>query len=192
MIEKENMKKILTIGRYFKSKYRQRVRKVPISLQGFTCPNIDGSVAKGGCTYCKNETFSPSLLTLEQSNITMNFKLKFNPILDKQVETLKSQFYNYSKSHNDKFGTDKYMMYFQSFSNTYAPYDTLKTLYSEALRLPNVVGLSSKVANNLLKQLGVKVKLEGVGYVTSQSISENTEITPGLEITLKLSPKFTG
>lgn len=163
MIEKENMKKILTIGRYFKSKYRQRVRKVPISLQGFTCPNIDGSVAKGGCTYCKNETFSPSLLTLEQSNITMNFKLKFNPILDKQVETLKSQFYNYSKSHNDKFGTDKYMMYFQSFSNTYAPYDTLKTLYSEALRLPNVVGLSigtrtDCIEDRILELLGDYVK----------------------------------
>ena len=64
--------------------------------------------------------------------------------------------------------------------------------HDSKLKIPNVVGLSSKVANNLLKQLGVKVKLEGVGYVTSQSISENTEITPGLEITLKLSPKFTG
>ena len=142
ILEKENMKQILTIGRYFKRKYKQMVRKVPISLQGFTCPNIDGSVAKGGCTYCKNETFSPSLLSLEKSNINMNFKLNFNPILDKQIETLKSQFYSYSKSHNNKFGTNKYMLYFQSFSNTYAPYATLKTLYNEGLKLPNVIGLS--------------------------------------------------
>ena len=71
--------------------------------------------------------------------------------------------------------------------------DTVYLIINDSkLKIPNVVGLSSKVANNLLKQLGVKVKLEGVGYVTSQSISENTEITPGLEITLKLSPKFTG
>lgn len=71
--------------------------------------------------------------------------------------------------------------------------DTVYLITNDSkLKIPNVVGLSSKVANNLLKQLGVKVKLEGVGYVTSQSISENTEITPGLEITLKLSPKFTG
>ena len=70
--------------------------------------------------------------------------------------------------------------------------DTVYLITNDSkLKIPNVVGLSSKVANNLLKQLGVKVKLEGVGYVTSQSISENTEITPGLEITLKLSPKFT-
>ena len=71
--------------------------------------------------------------------------------------------------------------------------DTVYLITNDSkLKIPNVVGISSKVANNLLKQLGVKVKLEGVGYVTSQSISENTEITPGLEITLKLSPKFTG
>lgn len=157
------MKKILTIGRYFKLRYKQRVRKVPISLQGFTCPNIDGSVAKGGCTYCKNETFSPSLLSLEKSNVNMNFKLTFNPILDKQVETLKSQFYTYSALHNDKFGTDKYMIYFQSFSNTYAPYDTLKTLYCEALKLPNVVGLSigtrtDCIEDRILELLGNYVK----------------------------------
>ncbi len=163
MTEKENMKKILTIGRYFKLRYKQRVRKVPISLQGFTCPNIDGSVAKGGCTYCKNETFSPSLLSLEKSNVNMNFKLTFNPILDKQVETLKSQFYTYSALHNDKFGTDKYMIYFQSFSNTYAPYDTLKTLYCEALKLPNVVGLSigtrtDCIEDRILELLGNYVK----------------------------------
>lgn len=59
------------------------------------------------------------------------------------------------------------------------------------LTIPNVTGLSSKVANNLLNLLGVKVKLEGVGYVTSQSIAEATAITEGLEITLTLSPKFT-
>ena len=159
----KNMKQILTIGRYFKSQYGQMVRKVPISLQGFTCPNIDGSVAKGGCTYCKNETFSPSLLSLEKSNINMSFNLTYNPILDKQVETLKSQFYNYSTSHTNKFGTNKYMLYFQSFSNTYAPYDTLKRLYDEGLRLPNVVGLSigtrtDCIEDRILELLGSYVK----------------------------------
>lgn len=58
------------------------------------------------------------------------------------------------------------------------------------ITIPNVVGLSSKVANNLLQKLGVKVILEGVGYVTAQSIPEATPITPGLEITLTLNPKF--
>ena len=58
------------------------------------------------------------------------------------------------------------------------------------ITIPNVIGLSSKVANNLLQKLGVKVILNGVGYVTEQSIPESTPITPGLEITLTLNPKF--
>ncbi len=60
----------------------------------------------------------------------------------------------------------------------------------ENLAVPNVIGLSSKVAKDLLQKMGIKVKLEGVGYVTEQSIPENTKITEGLEIVLKLSPKY--
>ena len=59
------------------------------------------------------------------------------------------------------------------------------------ITVPNVVGLSSKVAKDLLQKLNIKVNLDGVGYVTEQSIPEQTPITEGLEITLKLSPKFT-
>lgn len=59
------------------------------------------------------------------------------------------------------------------------------------IQVPNVVGLSSKVASDLLQKLGIKVVLEGVGYVTSQSIPESTLITEGLEITLTLNPKYT-
>ena len=58
------------------------------------------------------------------------------------------------------------------------------------LTVPNVVGLSSKVASSLLKELGIKVNLEGIGYVTSQSIQEGTPIIDGLEINLALSPKY--
>ena len=58
------------------------------------------------------------------------------------------------------------------------------------LTIPNVAGLSSKVANSILSLLGIKVNLDGVGYVTAQSIAESTPITDGLEITLTLSPKF--
>ena len=58
------------------------------------------------------------------------------------------------------------------------------------LTIPNVVGLSSKVANSILSLLGIKVNLDGVGYVTAQSIAESTPITDGLEITLTLRPKF--
>lgn len=58
-------------------------------------------------------------------------------------------------------------------------------------KVPNVVGLSSKVAKDLLQKLSIKVNLDGVGYVTEQSITPGTEITPNLEIKLTLQPKFT-
>ena len=61
----------------------------------------------------------------------------------------------------------------------------------ENLAIPNVKGLSSKVAKELLEKLGVKVKLEGVGYVKEQSIPQDTKITEGLEMVLTLEPKFT-
>ena len=56
--------------------------------------------------------------------------------------------------------------------------------------LPDVTGLSSKQAEDLLRILGVNVKLEGNGYVTSQSVGAGTPITAGMEVTLTLSPKF--
>ena len=58
------------------------------------------------------------------------------------------------------------------------------------LKVPNVCGLSSKQAEDLLRLLNISVKLEGNGYVTSQSIPEGTVVTPNLEMTLTLSPKF--
>lgn len=59
------------------------------------------------------------------------------------------------------------------------------------ITVPNVVGMSSKVAKDLLQKIGLKVNLDGVGYVTEQSVSEGTAITDGMEVILKLSPKFT-
>lgn len=59
-------------------------------------------------------------------------------------------------------------------------------------QIPNVVGLSSKEAVDLLTLLGVKVKVEGSGYVSNQSIGEGTQITEGMEIVLTLNKKFEG
>ena len=58
------------------------------------------------------------------------------------------------------------------------------------LLIPNVVGLSSKQAEDILRLLGLSVKLEGNGYVTAQSLAEGTPVTKGTEITLNLAPKF--
>lgn len=70
--------------------------------------------------------------------------------------------------------------------------DTIYLITDGSLSIPNVVGLSSKVASGILKSLGVKVKLDGSGYVVSQSVGENTPIVDGMEVNLSLSPKFGG
>lgn len=136
------MKQMLTFGRYCKRRFGQRVRKIPIALAGFTCPNIDGSVARGGCIFCKNESFSPTLDKEPKVRLTMHPNMKENPLLDMQLKQLHSQFKWQSEFHYNKFGVGKYMIYFQSFTNTYAPFDTIQKLYTEALSLPNVVGMS--------------------------------------------------
>lgn len=70
--------------------------------------------------------------------------------------------------------------------------DKVYLITNKEKKMPNLVGKSSKVAKDILVKLGVKTKLEGVGYVTEQSISESTPIEENMEIELKLSPKFNG
>lgn len=158
------MRVVLSVGRYFKKRFGSRVRKIPISLQGFTCPNIDGFLAKGGCIYCDNESFSPSLVKIDKiSQTKMNFSLQHNPLLDKQIQQLEEQFHWHADFHQEKFGVSKYMIYFQSYTNTYAPFDTLKMLYDRALSLPNVVGMSigtriDSVQDSVLELLGGYVR----------------------------------
>lgn len=68
--------------------------------------------------------------------------------------------------------------------------DTVFLITNSNVTVPNVVGLSSKVSKDILQKIGLKVNLDGVGYVTEQSVSEGTAITDGMEITLKLNPKY--
>ena len=134
------MKHLNTIGRYWRKKYSQKVYKVPISISGFTCPNIDGTVAKGGCTFCENESFSPNLV--DKSKFKLNLYSKENPYLEKQLLQLQMQFDATKERLENKYNAKKFIVYFQSFTNTYAPLDTLKALYEKALSFENVVGLS--------------------------------------------------
>lgn len=109
-------------NRYLKEKFGERVQKITV-LGGFTCPNRDGKLATGGCTYCNNATFAaPS--HLDDKSITYQ--------IDHGIRTSKRR---YKK-------VNKYIIYFQSYSNTYAPLPQLKKLYSEALNHPEVIGLS--------------------------------------------------
>nr|WP_321266663.1 TIGR01212 family radical SAM protein [uncultured Sulfurimonas sp.] len=137
------MKQIYTFGNYLKSKFACKVYKVGINISGFTCPNIDGTVAKGGCTFCENDSFSASTgETQELKGFHLNLDSKSNPNLQKQLDQLEMQFRAISKRQIDEYGAQKFLVYFQSFTNTYAPFETLKALYDKALSFDNVVGLS--------------------------------------------------
>jgi len=106
----------------FKAKYGCRVQKLVVDA-GFTCPNRDGSLARGGCTYCDNNAFHPGYSTPDKSIAIQ---------LSEGVEFHKGRYKRASK----------YLAYFQPYSNTYAPLEKLKELYSEALQQPDVVGLA--------------------------------------------------
>lgn len=100
----------------------QVIRKLCLNA-GFTCPNIDGRVAKGGCTYCNNDGFVPSLA--DHSDILDQW--------DRGRLFLRRRF---RKVHG-------FIAYFQAFSNTYAPVENLRRLYEGVhLKLPECVGLS--------------------------------------------------
>ncbi len=109
---------------------------------GFTCPNIDGRVAKGGCSFCENESFSPNLQQKVSRRFTLNPDSVENPYIEAQLSQLERQFFLSKAKLSKKFGARKFIVYFQSFTNTYAPFETLKTLYEHALSLDGVVGLS--------------------------------------------------
>lgn len=106
---------------YFRRLFGGRVQKVAVNA-GFTCPNRDGSVGSGGCTFCNNEAFTPSYCRPEKS-VTRQ--------IDEGIEF-----------HLNRYRrAEKYLVYFQSFSNTYAPLEKLRGIYGEALAHPLVAGI---------------------------------------------------
>ena len=107
-------------GRY-RLKYGERLQKLVLDA-GFTCPNRDGTVGSGGCTYCDNAAFHPGYSTPGKSLLQQ---------IDEGIEF-----------HRRRYPRVKhYLAYFQAYSNTYGPLDELKLKYEEALSHPSVVGL---------------------------------------------------
>lgn len=135
------MKHLNTFGRYLRSRFGETVYKISLNLSGFTCPNIDGKVARGGCTYCENESFSPNLGG-EKERFFLNMDSRENPLLEKQLQQIELQYRGSREHFRREYGVKKYIAYFQSFSNTYAPLGTLKALYEKALAYEDVVALS--------------------------------------------------
>ncbi|MBC7963023.1 MAG: TIGR01212 family radical SAM protein [Steroidobacteraceae bacterium] len=113
--------RINSYGHYLRRRFGCRVSKVNVDA-GFTCPNRDGSKGSGGCIYCNNVSFSPkdtqALIPLEEQ---MEHGMAY---------------------HRIRLGSQKFIVYFQKYTNTYASVDLLADLYGRALAHPDVIGIS--------------------------------------------------
>lgn len=114
------MQRYNEFGPWLKNLLGMKVQKISINA-GFTCPNRDGRVGVGGCTYCNNQTFNPEYCRTEKS-------------VAQQLEEGKRFFLR-------KYPEMKYMAYFQAYTNTYSGLDDLKRKYEDALGVDDVVGL---------------------------------------------------
>ncbi len=108
-------------AQYFERTFGGRVQKVTIDA-GFTCPNRDGKVGRGGCTYCNNDAFNPSY--------------------NDPSKTVKQQINEGIEFHARRYRrATKYLAYFQAYSNTYKDLEQLKRIYTPALEHPDVLGI---------------------------------------------------
>lgn len=114
-------KRYNTFVGYYRRQYGERLQKLVIDA-GFTCPNRDGTVGRGGCSFCDNAAFHPSYSTSGKSIAEQ---------IDEGIEFHQVRYRN----------TKHYLAYFQSYSNTYAPVSRLRELYLAALTHPKIVGI---------------------------------------------------
>jgi radical SAM protein (TIGR01212 family) len=167
------VRQIQTFGRYFRKKYGYNVYKIPVSIQGLTCPNIDGTVARGGCIFCENESFSPDL-SQKSRKFYLHPDSEENPYLDKQLKQLELTHQANAIKLKKKFDAKKFLIYFQSFSNTYAPLSTLQRLYERALDLEDVIGLSIGTRSDVIDVATLK-------YIKSLSNSHEIWVEYGVQ-----------
>jgi uncharacterized protein len=116
-----NQRRFNNYTEYFRKTFGGRVQKVSVDA-GFTCPNRDGTIGKGGCTYCNNDAFNPSYCH-PQKSITQQIN-----------EGIEFHARRYRRANN-------FLAYFQAYSNTHASVDKLQNLFDEALTVPGVIGL---------------------------------------------------
>jgi radical SAM protein (TIGR01212 family) len=119
--KKAAIRRYNAFGQFMKDLYHTAVYKVNVDA-GFTCPNRDGTVATGGCIYCNNDSFRPSACT--------------------SAASLREQIGRGMPYLRSRYGAEKFIVYFQPYTNTYASVDVLDRLYREALDNPGVVGLA--------------------------------------------------
>ncbi len=116
------MKRYYTFSRFLREKFGCSVYKIPVHA-GFSCPNRDGAISHGGCSFCYNPSFSPAV---EKAGLSVR----------EQVERGREAALR--KGRRDA----KFIAYLQSYTNTYGKVEQLRRVYDEALSVPDIVGLS--------------------------------------------------
>ena len=115
------IRKIYMLNDFLKEKFNEKIYKVSLD-GGFTCPNRDGKVSKGGCIFCSENGSGDFTAT----------KLKsIHAQIEEQIDLV-----------SKKYKGDKYIAYFQNFTNTYAKVSYLRKIYEEALSHEKIVGLA--------------------------------------------------
>jgi radical SAM protein, TIGR01212 family len=115
-------KRYTTWNEYLRENFGEKIFKVPIDA-GFDCPNRDGTVAHGGCTFC-TVSGSGDMIVAPDEPIAIQY--------EKEIEFL----------HNKWSGVKKYIVYFQNFTNTHAPVEVLRERFEQAVNMPDVVGIN--------------------------------------------------
>ena len=115
------MERYYKFSRYLKDKFKQRVHKISVDA-GFFCPNKDGKISKEGCIYCDNKGFS------------------FNTRVG--VRDLREQIESGIEAGKKRFKAEKFILYFQAYTNTYAEVNVLKEKYDIIKNYPEIVGLA--------------------------------------------------
>ena len=117
------------LNKYLKEKFGQRTLKICIDA-GFTCPNRDGKVGIGGCTFCSEKGSGEHLKPLSNINT-----------LDQISQSIKNQIQNHLNSYRGE-RANKFIAYFQNFTNTYDTLENLKVRYDSALCDDKIVALA--------------------------------------------------
>ena len=127
---------------YFTKQFGGRVQKISIDA-GFSCPNRDGKISTGGCTFCSNAAFNPSYCKPEKS------------IMQQIEEGIEFHQKRYRRAN-------QYLAYFQPFSNTYKPLEELKKIYAEALKGIDSLQHTSQCRNDMPSQALEKPSIIGI------------------------------
>ncbi|UCD57141.1 MAG: TIGR01212 family radical SAM protein [Candidatus Hydrogenedentota bacterium] len=114
-------KRYYQFSEYLKERFGCRVYKITIDA-GFTCPNRNGKLGWGGCTYCNNMGFSAN---------TRRARVPVREQVEQGIDFIRN-----------RYKAEKFIAYFQAYTNTYAPLDVLRACYDEALEFDDIVALS--------------------------------------------------